>query len=163
MLIRDIRNSDADEVLAIYNHYISETVITFEENVIDITEIKSRISRTLQKNFPWLIAQNQANEVVGYAYGGVWKERAAYKHTVEATVYLSSDYIGKGIGFQLYDALLGQLKEQGFHSVMGVISLPNEGSVRLHEKLGFTKAAHFSEVGYKFNKWVDVGYWHKFL
>jgi phosphinothricin acetyltransferase len=99
------------------------------------------------------------NEVAGYAYASQWRSRSAYRYTAESTVYLDPVHTGKGIGNALYKDLIERLKAMGIHVVMGVITLPNPPSIALHEKLGFKKAAHFVEVGYKFGRWLDVGYW----
>lgn len=99
--------------------------------------------------------------IVGYAYATKWKERAAYKNSVEVTVYLDHTQSGGGYGKALYAKLLESLVNMGCHVVLGGIALPNEASVGLHEYFGFKKVAHFSEVGFKLNRWVDVGYWQK--
>jgi len=92
-----------------------------------------------------------------------WKGRCAYRFSVEATVYLKTGKLGKGIGTKLYTALLNDLRKRNIHAVIGGIALPNKESQYLHEKFGFKKVAHFTEVGYKFNKWIDVGYWELLL
>ncbi|MEP6591257.1 MAG: N-acetyltransferase family protein, partial [Gemmatimonadota bacterium] len=107
---------------------------------------------------PWLVAE-QGGVVVGYAYAGKWKTRHGYRFTVESTVYLDPNHVGHGTGSRLYRALLDALRLQGVHSAIGGIGLPNEPSVRLHERLGFEKVAHFHENGIKFGRWIDVGYW----
>ena len=111
---------------------------------------------------PWLVAE-QTDQVIGYAYASKWKERCAYRYSVESTVYLDPSFTGQGIGTKLYEALLAILQRNSIHIVIGGIALPNPASVALHERLGFNKVAHFKEVGYKFNRWVDVGYWEASL
>jgi phosphinothricin acetyltransferase len=88
-----------------------------------------------------------------------WRVRPAYRYSVESTVYVDPAYVGQGVGRALYDVLLDELRQRGLHVVIGGIALPNEGSLGLHEKLGFHKVAHFAEVGMKFGRWIDVGYW----
>ncbi|WP_438498784.1 GNAT family N-acetyltransferase [Alteromonas australica] len=97
--------------------------------------------------------------IIGYAYATKWKERSAYRFSVESTIYLSNEFQGKGLGTVLYASLLNKLKILGINSVIGGVTLPNPASVGLHEKLGMEKVAHFSKVGFKFNQWLDVGYW----
>jgi L-amino acid N-acyltransferase YncA len=97
--------------------------------------------------------------VIGYAYAGKWNVRSAYRHTVETTVYLSNSTLSKGWGTRLYQALFDTLRDKSIHTIVGGITLPNPASIALHEKFGMKKVAHFSEVGYKFGKWLDVGYW----
>ena len=114
----------------------------------------------ISTNFPYLVAsEDTSGSVVGYAYANTWNPRDAYKRTVASTVYLNPDHLGNGIGSMLYEQLFDILKNNGTHVIIGGISLPNDSSVRLHEKFGFIKIAHFKEVGWKFNKWIDVGYW----
>lgn len=158
--IREALFSDAQQICAIYNHYIQHSTATFEEQKLTPSIIEERISHITQQ-YPWLVCI-QNGKLVGYAYAAQWKERSAYKNTTEVTVYLHSDAIGKGIGESLYSALLEAI-EPNFHVAIAVISLPNDASVKFHEKFGFSKAAHFKEVGMKFNRWIDVGFWQKML
>lgn len=156
-MIRNATIQDAQSIADIYNYYINHTIITFEEVEVNETEIAERI-QACQLKYPWLVYEEEG-KVIGYAYAGEWKSRCSYKYSVESSVYLDEKSKGKGVGTALYQALLEQLKELKIHAVIGGISLPNEASVRLHEKFGFEKVAHFKEVGNKFNQWVDVGYW----
>ena len=97
--------------------------------------------------------------VVGYVSAAKWKGRSAYRFSVESTIYLDHRSTGQGIGTKLYGQLFSILRSRSIHVVIGGIALPNAASVALHERLGFTKVAHFAEVGFKFGRWVDVGYW----
>jgi phosphinothricin acetyltransferase len=151
--------NDAAAIARIYNHYIRETVITFEEVDVSGAEMASRVAKTAELSLPWLVAE-QDGAVVGYAYAGKWRERSAYRFAVETTVYLDQRVTGRGIGKQLYRELLNRLHEKkSIHTVIGGIAQPNDASIALHEGLGFTKVAHFKEVGFKFGRWVDVAYW----
>jgi len=156
-MIRKVKLEDAKEIAEIYNYYILNSCVTFEEIPVSIEEMGGRIQATFLK-FPWLVYEKDM-EIIGYAYASVWKPRSAYKHTIESTVYLKNEATKNGIGSLLYKELISQLTNLGFHAVIGGISLPNEASIALHEKFGFKKVAQFKEVGYKFKKWVDVGYW----
>lgn len=162
MPLRAATAGDAGALAGIYNHYILETVVTFEEAAIDAAEMQGRIAEVQGQNLPWLVAEEQG-VVLGYAYAGKWKGRCAYRYSVESTVYLAPGATGRGLGRQLYDALLAELKARGIHVVIGGIALPNAASVALHEACGFVPTGRFSEVGYKFQRWVDVGYWQKTL
>ena len=157
MEVRACNREDIPEVCAIYNYYITNTTITFEEEPLSEREMATRVNTYLQR-YPWLVCREQG-AVVGYAYATKWKERAAYRHTAEATVYLKEGLAGRGFGKALYAVLLEELAKQNCHAVLGCIALPNESSVRLHERFGFKKVAHFPEVGRKFGRWLDVGYW----
>lgn len=156
-MIRDVKESDAKEIAAIYNYYVENTIITFEEDKVTELQMKDRI-KTITAKLPWIIYEENG-KVLGYAYASEWKSRCAYKHSVESTVYLNHKVLGKGIGTKLYRELLTRISLKDVHAVIGGIALPNDESVALHEKLGFEKVAQFKEVGYKFNKWIDVGYW----
>ena len=160
--IRPAQARDAEAIAKIYNHYVLNTMITFAAVVVSVDERAKRINDIVATDLPWLVAEENGR-IVGYAYASKWKARAAYRYTLESTVYLAPDQVTKGVGTKLYDELFAQLRKKSIHVVMGVIALPNESSVILHEKFGMHKAAHFSEVGYKFNRWLDVGYWQVML
>lgn len=161
MKVRPSTPSDAEAICTIYNHYIEHTVITFEEIQLTVGQIKERLVAYTQC-YPWLVCED-AGEIVGYAYATKWKERSAYKHTAEVTVYLKHDSTQKGYGSALYEELIAQLKAKGCHVLLGCIAIPNEPSAKLHERFGFKQIAHFAEVGQKFERWIDVGYWQKVL
>ena len=156
-LIRDFRPSDAEAICNIYNYYILQTHHTFETEVINEEEIVDRI-KNIQKSYPFIVYENN-NEVWAYAYANRWKARRAYDQTVESTIYVKKEKQGKGVGSKLYTELLKRLKRLDIHCVLGGISLPNDSSIYLHEKLGFKKSGVLREVGYKFEKRIDVGYW----
>ena len=158
MLIRSASEHDADAIVGIYNHYVLKTAITFEEHAVSAADMAARIQDVLANALPWLVVE-ESGVIVGYAYASKWRTRHAYRYSVESTVYLAGNQSGKGLGTQLYAALLAQLREKGFHMVIGGIALPNAGSVALHEKCGFQQVALFKEVGFKFERWIDVGYW----
>lgn len=157
-VVREVRKEDAGDIARIYNPYILNSVITFEEIPVSVETIAGRIEAEISAGFPYLVLEVE-QKVAGYAYAGVWRTRAAYRYTVESTVYLEQGLIGKGYGTLLYKALIEELRKKEFHVVIGGITLPNPASVALHEKMGFKKIAHYSEVGYKFNRWLDVGFW----
>ncbi len=161
-LIRAAKPTDADAIAAIYNHYITNTVITFEVDEVTSTEMARRIAEIQSGSFPWLVAQWNG-QVVGYAYAGKWHSRHAYRFAAEMTVYLAPDRWRQGVGSRLYQQVMEMLAAMKIHTVIGGIALPNDASVALHEKLGFRKAAHYHEVGFKFDRWIDVGYWQRVL
>ncbi|MCX7787265.1 MAG: GNAT family N-acetyltransferase [Spirochaetes bacterium] len=161
MTIRRVRLEDAPKICSIYNHYVTHSVCTFEEEPVSVSEMEKRIREVLS-SYPWLVWED-AGEILGYTYSSRWKSRSAYRYSTELSVYVRNGYHGQGIGKTLMASLLDELQRQGFHAVIGGIVLPNERSVRLHERFGFQKVAHFSEVGFKFGKWLDVGYWQRIL
>ena len=155
--LRAVSEEDAEAIADIYNYYISETTITFEEIIVSSEAIKSRIQKSTVTH-PWLVAEIDG-AVVGYAYATPWHSRSAYRYSSEVAIYLSKERTGSGIGSRLFAALLEALKEQNQHSVIALVGFPNPGSVRLMEKHGFSKVGVLEEVGLKFKQWVDVGIW----
>lgn len=160
-MLRPCSPADAASIATIYNHYVRETVVTFEEAPISANDMAQRIADVTDR-LPWLVWEEDAR-VVGYACATPWKVRAAYRHSVESSIYLAPEATGRGIGKRLYAALIADLRERGLHCVIGGAALPNAASVALHESLGFTKVAEFRQVGYKFNRWIDVAYWELLL
>ncbi|WP_447730116.1 arsinothricin resistance N-acetyltransferase ArsN1 family B [Pseudoxanthomonas suwonensis] len=162
MQIRSATPEDAAAIAAIYNPYVAGTCITFETEPVAAAEMATRISETLDGGLPWLVAE-EAGTILGYAHASRWKGRCAYRYSVETTVYLDQARTGRGIGKALYSPLLDGLRKAGLHAAIGGIALPNEASVALHERLGFQNVARFREVGFKQDRWVDVGYWQLML
>ena len=161
-IVRGAAAADAAGIAAIYNHYVTNTIVTFDEEPLPAEEFARRIEATLGEGMPWLVAERDG-VVVGYSYATKWKARRGYRFSAEVTVYLAPDAGGQGIGSLLYTPLLDELKRMGMHTALGGIALPNDSSIALHEKLGFEKVAHFKQTGIKFGQWIDVGYWEKIL
>lgn len=162
-MIRSALPSDVDSICEIYNHYILESHATFETSPVSSKEMSRRITRIQQEfDLPWIVLEVD-QRVVGYAYATQWKPRAAYAKTVETTVYIHMNFQGQGFGKQLYMELIKILRNEEYHALLGGISLPNEGSIVLHEKVGFKKVGQLQQVGYKFDRWIDVGYWELIL
>ena len=156
-----LKLSDAKSLCAIYNPYIKETTVTFEEEPVTEDEMIRRIRKIIPA-YPWIVFE-ESNEVKGYVYANRWKERSAYRYSVEMGIYVDAGFKGKGVGSKLLEELLNKLKDQTVHSVISGIALPNPASIALCEKFGFEKVAHFKEVGRKFGQWIDVGYWERVL
>jgi phosphinothricin acetyltransferase len=138
------------------------TVITFEEEAVPVEEMAQRIQEVLAAGRPWFVWEENGR-VLGYAYASGWKSRCAYRYAVESSIYLDKDATGRGLGTRLYVALIDALRAKKIHSIIGGIALPNPASIALSEKLGFQKIGQFKEVGWKFNQWIDVGYWELIL
>lgn len=160
--IRPVNASDSPRLAAIYNHYILHTTVSFEEDPVTPSEMEARITATVGDGFPWLVAV-EAGHVLGYAYAARWKRRSGYRFSAESTVYLDPTRTGQGLGSRLYGQLILILRSKGVHTLIAGIALPNIASVGFHERAGFTKTAHFREVGFKLGQWVDVGYWQRML
>jgi L-amino acid N-acyltransferase YncA len=160
-MIRPAAKKDAEELCAIYNHFVRNSVATFEEEEVSSLDMAQRIAE-VTSTFPWLLFEADG-QITGYAYASRWRQRVAYRNSVEVTVYVATDLQTKGVGTKLYRALIEKLREQQFHCALGGIALPNPASIAVHEKLGFKKVAEFSEVGRKFGRWVDVAYWQLIL
>jgi len=158
LIIRNVQENDIPAIVEIYNPYITRTAVSFEEEPVTKPEMRRRIEEVQTYALPWLCAEIDGS-LAGYAYATRWRERSAYRFTAESTIYLGDGFLGRGIGVKLFSVLLEQVRAAGMHQVMAVITLPNPASVELHEKLGYVKVAHFSQVGYKFEHWLDVGYW----
>ena len=156
-MIRDLDIKDTKQLLDIYNYYVLNTIVTFDIELLLIEAFIEKITR-INNDYPFIVFEEN-NEILGYAYGSKWRPKPAYKHTVESTVYVKNGAHGKQIGTKLYGKLLDLLKEEGYHMVLGGLTLPNEVSVKLHEKFGFKQVAHFKEVGRKFDTWLDVAFW----
>ena len=159
--LRPVTTDDAAAICAIYNPYVLETVITFEQAPVSTAEMGARIDHYTTQ-YPWLVAELEG-AVVAYAYATRWRTRAAYDQTLESTIYVDTAYTGRGIAKTLYLELLRELRAAKIHAVVGCIALPNDASVAIHEKCGFVKVAHFPQVGRKFERWVDVGFWQATL
>lgn len=160
--IRAATTADSDAVARIYNHYVKETFVTFEEEQVSLATMAQRIREGASAELPWLVAE-QGGSIVGYALASKWKGRCAYRFSVEVSVYVDPGNLGQGIGSRLYGCLISRVQAQGIHAIIAGIALPNEASVAFHESCGFERAAHFKEVGFKFDRWIDVGYWQRTL
>ncbi|MDH8701323.1 L-amino acid N-acyltransferase YncA [Dysgonomonadaceae bacterium PH5-43] len=158
MIIRTATLEDAKSICDIYNHYVENTVVSFETTPVSISEMQQRISNILKEGLPYYVCELEG-KIVGYCYLHNWINRSAYSRTKEVTIYLDKDCSGKGIGTILYQRLFDEAKTMDIHSVIANICVPNEGSVRLHEKFGMKQVSFFSEAGWKFGKWHDIGHW----
>ncbi len=157
MNIREVKLEDAEQIAEIYNYYIQNTHHTFETEPLKADVMRKRIGKVIE-DYPYLVAEENG-EIYGYAYATQFKLRQAYAFASEVSIYVKNDAKKKGIGTKLYEKLFDELEDTDIHVIVAGIALPNDGSVRFHEKLGFEKVAHFREVGYKLGRWIDVGYW----
>ncbi len=156
-VIRPAQADDGAAVAAVYGPYVRNTPVSFEVEPPTDAAMTERITGTLGTH-PWLIAERQG-VVVGFAYAGKHSQRAAYRWTVDVTVYVRDSERRTGVGRQLYQALLATLRLQGFRSAFAEIVLPNPSSVRLHEAMGFKHIGVHNDIGHKLGRWHDIGYW----
>ena len=158
MNIRQVELTDSEQIAEIYNYYILNTHHTFETEALSAEEMRARIGETIGGKYPYLVAEEN-DEIQGYVYAAQFRLRQAYAHSVEASIYVRHESKQKGVGSKLYEKFLAEFAETDIHAIVAGISLPNDASVRFHQKIGFEKVAHFREVGYKLGRWVDVGFW----
>lgn len=159
--IRTARPDDGAALAAIYRPYVLDTAISFEDVPPTSMEMSARIEATLT-TCPFLVFEED-DSVLAYAYAGPHRARPAYRWSVDVTVYAAPAEHRRGLGRALYTELLDQLTRQGFHAAFAGIALPNDKSVGLHEALGFHHLGTYREVGFKFGRWHDVGWWRRSL
>ena len=156
-VIRLASSADAADIHQIYRPIVRNTQISFEQTVPAVQEIAARIEKTLTQ-YPWLVCEVN-RRLAGYAYASAFRVRTAYQWTAETTVYIHADFQRRGVSRALYSSLLAILRAQGFCNAVGVIALPNEGSVGAHEAAGFRKVGVLRNVGHKAGAWRDTGWW----
>ena len=160
-MIRSATPDDAAACLDIYRPAVVDGVASFELTPPTEAEFAARIEKALE-NWAWLVFEHEGR-VVGYAYGGAHRARAAYRWTTEVSVYLAPEHQGRGIGRRLYEALFPILSNRGFATALAGITLPNDPSIALHRALGFTPIGIFHRVGWKFGRWHDTSWWERSL
>jgi L-amino acid N-acyltransferase YncA len=148
---------DADAIAAIYRPAVQEGIASFEAVAPDADEMARRIRTTVQRT-PWLVAVDDGDEPIGYAYAGPHAERAGYRWSVNVSAYVRPDWQGRGVGRSLYDELLPILRRQRFVNVYAGIALPNPASVALHEGIGMRRIGVYERVGWKAGAWLDVAW-----
>ncbi len=161
MVIRHATPADTEAIQSIYAPLVRDTAITFELEVPGVSEIQRRIANVVPRA-PWLVLERDGG-VVAYAYGHTWRERPAYRWTIETSIYVADRARGQGVGRELYGDLLERLRRQGFALAIGGITLPNPASVALHERLGFRQVGVHAGCGWKLGRWWDVLFLQKEL
>lgn len=154
IIIRKCRIEDIPQIIQIYNHYITNTTATFEQESVSQKEMESRFNH-ISSHYPYIVAV-QNNTILGYAYAHLWKDKSAYSATLESTIYLSPLLHNRGIGTKLMTELILQCKKADIHSLIACITAENTGSRIFHEKLGFRPVSSFKEVGLKFGRLLDI-------
>ena len=155
--IRDATLADMPYVREIYNHYVANTVVTFDEDAMTLKEWRAKFTWVSKLSMPFLVAVSPTSTVLGFAYVSPWKQKAAYRRTVEDSIYLGPAATGKGLGKALMKELLARSKAAGIKEVLAVIvDKGAEGSIRLHESFGFVEVGRLGKVGFKFNRWLGT-------
>ncbi len=155
--IRFAEASDAAAIAAIYAPNVESAAISFELVPPSVEEMAGRLAR-ISAQYPWLVCEIDGR-VAGYVYACQHRERAAYRWAVDVTVYVDAAFRRRGVGRALYTSLLELLRQQGYTKALAGITLPNAGSVGVHESVGFERVAVFPRVGHKLGAWRDVGWW----
>jgi phosphinothricin acetyltransferase len=156
--VRDATEADLPAVAEIYAYETHFSYSTFETEERPLRAWAHK----LRGHYPFLVAEEDGT-VLGYAYASEFRDRPAYHRTVETSVYVHRDARGRRLGSMLYDALLARVSADGYHTALALIALPNDPSVRLHERAGFTHAGTMREVGDKQDRMIDVGVWQRML
>ncbi|TNJ44583.1 N-acetyltransferase [Tamlana fucoidanivorans] len=160
-MIRSLQAKDTQQLLEIYNYYVLNTAITFDIEPLSLNIFEEKITR-INNEYPFFVYEEK-DKILGYAYASRFRPKPAYSNTVESTVYVKHGEQGKHIGTKLYTELLEAIRQTNAHTVLGVLTIPNDSSVKLHEKFGFTQVASLKEVGQKFGTWQNVGIWQLIL
>lgn len=154
IVLREVREDDAQAITDIYNWYVLNTTVSFETAGLSVREMRERIAG-ISSCCPYYVCEMDG-QVSGYCYVHPWKERAAYRHTYETTVYVHPECRGRGIGHRLMNMLVGECRNRNYHALIACITAENEPSIIFHGKLGFKQASLFKSVGFKFGRWLDV-------
>ena len=155
--IRDARVEDLPSVREIYNHYVANSTVTFDEKPLTLASLRSKFQHATKLGMPFLVAANPTGQILGYAYVYPWKEKAAYRFTVENSIYLGPAATGKGLGKELLAELITRSREAGLKEIIAVIADKGaDASIAMHRKFGFKEIGHMGKVGYKFDRWLGT-------
>ena len=155
--IREVVVTDLPDVREIYNHYVANSTVTFDEDPMTLGELRTKFAQLGKLGLPFIVAVSPNGHVLGYAYVFPWKTKAAYRFTVENSIYLGPAATGKGLGKALMAELITRSKAAGLKEIVAVIADKGaEASIRLHEQFGFKEIGHMGKVGFKFNRWLGT-------
>ncbi|NEM90493.1 GNAT family N-acetyltransferase [Galbitalea soli] len=156
-VIRPATEADLPDIREIYNHYVRNSTVTFDEKAIGLSELKRKFAHIQRLGMPYLVAVNPRGQILGYAYVYPWKEKAAYRYTVENSIYLGPASTGKGLGKALMEEMLVASKAAGIKEIIAVIADKGaEASIQMHKNFGFKEIGHMGKVGYKFDRWLGT-------
>lgn len=152
---RDVVAEDLPDILEIYNHYVLNSVVTLDEKPMTLAALRRKFAKTQEKKMPFIVAVNPAGQILGFAYVYPWREKAAYRFTVENAIYLGPAATGKGLGKALLGELIERARAAGLKEMIAVIADKGaEASIAMHEKFGFKEVGHMGKVGFKFDRWL---------
>lgn len=155
--IRDAVPADLPWVREIYNHYVANSTVTFDEDAMTLREWKSKFAYLHKLNMPFIVAVSPSGQILGYALVSPWKQKRAYRFTVENSIYLGAASTGKGLGPVLMQELIDRSKAAGLKEMIAVIADKGaEASIKMHENFGFTEIGRMGRVGYKFDRWLGT-------
>ena len=155
--IRDAVADDLPHIREIYNHYVMNSTVTFDETPMTIAGLRKKFASVQKLGFPYIVAVSPSGQILGYAYVYPWKDKAAYRFTVENSIYLGPGATGKGLGKVLLGELITRSKAAGIKEIIAVIADKGaEGSIALHKSFGFTEGGHMGKVGFKFGRWIGT-------
>ncbi|GAB3615958.1 GNAT family N-acetyltransferase [Okibacterium endophyticum] len=155
--IRDARPEDLPEIREIYNYYVTNSVVTFDEDRMSLAKWRSKFAMLQKLRFPFIVAESPSGQILGYALVAPWKQKRAYRFTVENSIYLGPASTGKGLGRALLGELIERSRAAGIKEILAVISDRGaESSIALHEAFGFTEIGRMGRVGFKFERWLGT-------
>jgi L-amino acid N-acyltransferase YncA len=155
--IRDARQTDLPAVREIYNYYVANSTVTFDEDAMTLREWKAKFAYLQKLGMPFLVAESPSGQLLGYALVAPWRQKRAYRYTVENSIYLGPAAAGKGLGRALLAELITRSKAAGLKEMIAVIADQGaEASIALHEKFGFEEIGRMGRVGYKFDRWLGT-------
>lgn len=155
--IREATEADLPHIREIYNHYVVNSTVTFDEEPQTLAELRAKFRHTAKLDYPWIVAVSPSGQILGYATVAPWKQKAAYRYTVENSIYLSAGATGKGLGTALMAELLERAKKAGIKEVVAVIADRGaEASIAMHERFGFREVGRMGRVGFKFGRWLGT-------
>ncbi|AYF98758.1 GNAT family N-acetyltransferase [Protaetiibacter intestinalis] len=155
--IRDATERDLPDIREIYNHYVANSTVTFDEEPQTLTELRAKFRHNAKLGYPWLVAVSPTGQILGYANASPWKQKAAYRYTVENSIYLRAASTGKGLGTALMAEFLRRAKAAGIKEVIAVIADKGaDASIAMHQRFGFKEIGHMGKVGFKFGRWLGT-------
>lgn len=162
--IRDAQGTDLPDILEIYNHYVANSTVTFDEEPMTPRDLRAKFQHLSKLGLPFLVAVSGGGRLLGYAYVAPWRQKAAYRYTVESTIYLGAAATGKGLGSALLGELIARARAAGLRELIAVIADHGaQGSIALHERFGFVEIGRLGRVGFKFDRWLGTILYQKSL